>query len=355
MENRTRYTMSEAKRNKYFQLPKFLFEAEFAGLSNDARILYSLLRGRHDLSLKNNWVNGRGEIYLIYTREDMGEMLNLSKPTVIKAVNELKNNRLIEEERTGLGKANRIYLLGVDYDGDIPEKSKIFTSGSQESFTHEVNNIAPSKNDISNNIKYHIPSDQEDYKDDESGKCQKKERFSDSHARDSVNESEKHPNPNGYYTGLLEIIKSNISYDTIKNNGTVPQDALDEICGVITSTISGDFKDGYISMGGEKVNAETVKSAFRELNRHDIEYFYDCYSRQKEPITKITSYIRAALYRNRKNNAIHPPGNKDRMNLELARAKPYRNRFNNFEGRKIDYAELERLEREYAQGYYIGG
>ena len=66
-------------------MPKFLFEGEFKTLSNNARILYSILRDRHDLSLQNRWINEQNEVYLIYTRKNMEEMLGLADKTVKKA------------------------------------------------------------------------------------------------------------------------------------------------------------------------------------------------------------------------------------------------------------------------------
>jgi DNA-binding MarR family transcriptional regulator len=110
MNKRVRYTVNDLLKNNYYQIPKFLFEGEFKNLSNNSRVLYSLLKDRHNLSIKNNWVNKKNEVYLIYTRKDMEEMLGLADKTVKKVVDELINLGLIEEERIGFNKPNRIYL-----------------------------------------------------------------------------------------------------------------------------------------------------------------------------------------------------------------------------------------------------
>ena len=109
--NRIRYTVEKVLSNSFYQLPKFLFTGELKNLSNDARVLYALLRDRHDLSLKNQWFNDKNEVYHIMSRETMGDMLGLSRKTVIKVVNELKRYALLEEERKGQGKVNLLYLL----------------------------------------------------------------------------------------------------------------------------------------------------------------------------------------------------------------------------------------------------
>ena len=134
MTNRIRYTAAEVQRNTFYQMPKFLFDDEFKGLSNDARVLYSLLRDRHELSLKNQWLNENDEVYLIFSRENMCEMLNLSEKTVTKAMNDLKKHRLVDVQRRGQGKTNLIYLLNLE-SLDFTKKGKISPS-RQGKFPH---------------------------------------------------------------------------------------------------------------------------------------------------------------------------------------------------------------------------
>lgn len=107
---RIRSTVDDVQKNMFYQIPKFLFEGELKKeLSNDAKILYSLLRDKHDMSIKNNLINNNND-YFIYTREDMADMLGVSQPTVRKAIDQLKKYGLIDEERMGLNKANRLYF-----------------------------------------------------------------------------------------------------------------------------------------------------------------------------------------------------------------------------------------------------
>jgi len=107
---RRRILLDDVEREQYFKLYKFLFDDEFKDLSNDAKILYALLRDRHTLSIKNQWKNKDGEVYLIYSRNEMAEMLGLTNPPVLKAVKQLKEFKLMEEERQGINKPNLIYI-----------------------------------------------------------------------------------------------------------------------------------------------------------------------------------------------------------------------------------------------------
>lgn len=132
--DRVRYTVAEVQRSIFYQLPKFLFEEEFKGLSNDAKILYALLLNNHELSIKNKWFNANGEIYITFSRENMCELLGLSRPTVTKAMESLKKHKLVEEERIGLGRPNRIYLLTITTNKPL----KVFTKKQPEASTGEM-------------------------------------------------------------------------------------------------------------------------------------------------------------------------------------------------------------------------
>lgn len=156
---RARYTVNDVLNNRFYQIPKFLFEEEFKKeLGNDAKILYALLRDRHELSVKNKWFNNSGEIYLIYSREEMADMLGVTQPTVRKAIQQLKNCALLEEEQIGQNKANRIYLIAVSIETTGQKNSfspesrneKSFQSGVKNSFSPECKIFSPNDTDINN-------------------------------------------------------------------------------------------------------------------------------------------------------------------------------------------------------------
>lgn len=161
MNNRVRYTVENITNNRFYQMPKFLLEGEFKELSNDARVLYSLLRDRHELSLSNNWINENNEVYLIFTREDMAKLLGCSQPTLRKAIKQLIEFGLMEEERQGLNKPNIIFLTAVSIENTGVKNSfspeckdfsvqneKNFQSRVKELFTQECKNLSPNDTDI---------------------------------------------------------------------------------------------------------------------------------------------------------------------------------------------------------------
>lgn len=105
----------------FYQVPKFLFKKELE-INSDAKLVYSLLKNRHNISTIKKRTNRQGDIVVIYPREKMAELLNISVPTVRKAFQRLEMLGLIEEERQGPNKPNLIYLTKVEDLIDMSEE-----------------------------------------------------------------------------------------------------------------------------------------------------------------------------------------------------------------------------------------
>lgn len=89
-------------------------------LSNDAKLAYGALYNRCLLSIhsykegKMDYVDDNGSVFLIYTVDDLMDLLDKSKPTVLKVKKELIALGLLREVKQGANKANRLYLQNVD-------------------------------------------------------------------------------------------------------------------------------------------------------------------------------------------------------------------------------------------------
>lgn len=112
MSNFKRITIQEFEQERFYKLYKFLFEDDyFRKLSDSAKIAYCMFRDRFELSKINNWIDENGNVYLIFTTKDLCELLNCGTQKVTKIKKELENFNLLEQERLGLNKPNKIYLL----------------------------------------------------------------------------------------------------------------------------------------------------------------------------------------------------------------------------------------------------
>jgi len=106
------YTVKEEVTLRFYQTPKALFKnPKYKGLSLGSKLMYSILRDRLDLSIKNNWKDEKGFIYLVFSIEELSTLLEINKETVTTYKRKLVQHKLIIDKRLGQGKSNIIYVL----------------------------------------------------------------------------------------------------------------------------------------------------------------------------------------------------------------------------------------------------
>jgi DNA-binding transcriptional ArsR family regulator len=147
------YHANEIFEDKFYKLPKQLFSnTYYRDLKLQAKILYSILRDRMELSKENNWINKRNEVFLVFTRESIGELLGLSKPTVVEAFKQLRKKGLIFEERQGSDRPNKIFIGRIDYSKgvnvDISGRLNNLTTESKDSLPPEVKKFNPNDTEL---------------------------------------------------------------------------------------------------------------------------------------------------------------------------------------------------------------
>ena len=120
------YKSNETLENRYYQIPQELFDNSLYKdiLNSDSKILYAFIIDRLTLSQKNNWIDSENNIYLIFTRQEVQNKLELSEKTVIKAFKQLAETKLIFEKRQGLGKPNLIYVGKIQHE-EITEQENV--------------------------------------------------------------------------------------------------------------------------------------------------------------------------------------------------------------------------------------
>ena len=94
-------------------LPRYLPYARFlldTDLSHTAKLLYTLLLDRATLSQKNNWVDERGFVYVMFSITALSDVLQCSTMSVKRALKSLENIELIERRRGRVGEPTRIFV-----------------------------------------------------------------------------------------------------------------------------------------------------------------------------------------------------------------------------------------------------
>jgi len=136
------YTEKEEVTLRFYQTPKALFNnSSYKNLSLGAKLMYSILRDRLDISVKNDWKDDRGYIYLIFTVDEMAKLLEITRKTAIKHKKELNRYGLIVDKRLGQGNPNRIYVLKPELNNY--QKCNFYTSRNVKKELQEVENIHP--------------------------------------------------------------------------------------------------------------------------------------------------------------------------------------------------------------------
>ena len=143
----------------FFKFPKpFIYDEKYKKLSNNAKLMYMLLFGRLELSIKNGWHDRKGDVFQYYTNEQLMIDLNSSEKTIIKVKKELREVGLLEEVRQGNNLPNRIYISQVDgaVENTVLELEKV-QHGAVENTVLELEKVQTNKIDINdtdnNNIK----------------------------------------------------------------------------------------------------------------------------------------------------------------------------------------------------------
>ena len=105
---------SQADSFAFYRIPRVLVTGdEFRGLSTDAKLLYGLMLDRMGLSIRNEWHDDQGRVYIYYPADEIREDLNCGHEKALKLLAELDTARgigLIERVKQGQGKPTIIYV-----------------------------------------------------------------------------------------------------------------------------------------------------------------------------------------------------------------------------------------------------
>ncbi|MFR4987103.1 MAG: replication initiator protein A [Lachnospirales bacterium] len=133
---------------QFFKLYKVLFEQEFNNMSLGAKVIYSIMMDRNELSIKNNLIDDSGKVYIFMTINDIRDKINCSRQTAHNILKELEVKNLIYKVRQGLCKPNKIYVQKIDIN-----RSKNHTSKCLKNRLQEIQNLDANKTNI-NKTKY---------------------------------------------------------------------------------------------------------------------------------------------------------------------------------------------------------
>ena len=278
----------EAEQYSFYRVPKILFTAEcFKELSCEAKVLYGLLLDRMSLSMKNHWLDEEERVYIIFTVEEIAELLNCGTQKAVKLLKELDSEKgigLIEKKRLGLGRPNVIYVKNFLVQKNDEENSDI--SDLQNCENHNSGVVKTTIQECPKSQSNNTDINKTENNETESGNilsnliCPEKEK--------TIDEIEQR---NTY----REIIRENISYECFRNDTPHAREEVDELVELMVEVMVMPDQ-GKIRIAGEDKLVSLVKSQFMKLTHAHIEYVCLCLNKNTTKVGNIKSYLLTALY-----------------------------------------------------------
>ena len=252
----------------FFRIPKALFqEQRFQDLSTDAKTLYGILLDRMSLSVKNEWFDKKGRVFIIFTIEDVKRTLRCADNKATRLLRELEEFGLIERKRRGQGKPCLVYMKNFSAESS---KERVKNRDNDDSCGSKIACQDPVK---SRGIK-------------------KKENKTEMNNTNPIlsDESEKMKNRElleEYFSRSLEI-------ELLLRLYPDDEDTIYQIVDLLVDTC--DSKRKLIRIAGDDKPAEVVLSRLKKLNADHIRFVLDCLAANTSPIRNMKQYLLAALF-----------------------------------------------------------
>ena len=252
----------------FYRIPKALFqEQRFQNLSTDAKTLYGILLDRMSLSVKNEWFDKQGRVFIIFTIEDVKRALCCADNKATKLLRELENFGLIERKRRGLGKPSLVYVK--NFSSDL----------SNERFQNRENHESGSPKNAC--------------QDPPKSRCNKNKKSKTE--RNNTNpilsdELEKMKNRKL----LEEYFSCSLEIELLLRLYPDDEDTIYQIVDLLVDTC--DSKRKLIRIAGDDKPAEVVLSRLKKLNADHVRFVLDCLAANTSPIRNMKQYLLAALF-----------------------------------------------------------
>ena len=264
---------AQAEQFSFYRVPKVLFTKEqFKPLSAEAKILYGIMLDKLDLSVKNNWGDDNGRVYIIYTIEQIMADMNCADQKATKLLDELeKKCGLIERRRQGLGKPNLIFVKNfiTGVEGSVAtqiQNREKHDSGAVNITTADY----PKSRGINTN---HNNTENSDINPIQSG-C-------DGDEMDERNDYERY-------------FRESLSIDVLLRENLGEEETILGILDLMVDVCCS--KRSVIRIAGDDKPLAVVKSRFMKLNAEHIRYVLKCLSENTTKVRNIRQYLLTALY-----------------------------------------------------------
>ena len=302
----------EAEQYSFYRIPKMLFTAEyFRSLSCEAKVLYGLMLDRMGLSIKNRWIDEDDRVYIVFTVEEIAELMNCGTQKAVKLMKELDTDKgigLIEKKRLGLGKPNVIYVKNFmeiedaplpdkeedSYESETAVKTENKASNNHNSRIVKITNQEFPKSQFKNGENHNsgiVKTTIQEFPKSQSNNTELNN--TDSSKTDLIN-----PYPSdviGRMERYRDAIQKNISYECFLSDRSCQREELDELVELMVDVM---IMPDHVSLriAGAERPAVVVKERFLKLEHSHIAYVLGCLRINTSKVGNIRSYLLTSLY-----------------------------------------------------------
>ena len=252
----------------FYRIPKALFqEQRFQNLSTDAKTLYGILLDRMSLSVKNEWFDKKGRVFIIFTIEDVKRTLRCADNKATRLLRELEEFGLIERKRRGQGKPCLVYVKNFSAESS---KESVKNRDNDDSCGSKIACQDPVK---SRGIK-------------------KKENKTEMNNTNLIlsDESEKMKNREL----LEEYFSRSLEMDLLLRLYPDDEDTIYQIVDLLVDTCSTKRK--MLRIAGDDKRTAVVRSRLKKLNADHIRFVLDSLAENTAPVRNMKQYLLAMLY-----------------------------------------------------------
>ncbi|HEM3166383.1 TPA: replication initiator protein A [Streptococcus suis 92-1400] len=295
------YYGKEAESFSFFRIPKLLFtDSTFSKLSSDAKVLYGILLDRMNLSIKNNWIDEENKVYIIFTIEEIAEIMCCATQKATKILQELDDKKgigLVEKKRLGLGKPNILYVKNFILQEEkekIPIQEEVANqelckSQFKNDENHNSRNVNFTKQELLKSQCNKTNLNKTEYSDTEYNNTSPISPSEEKNIKDTLLSKKEDMEAEE----MIELLKRNIGYSFLAEEQPQEKEKIDLVIDLMAEAIQSKID---LRINQRMIAYETVKEQFLSLQKEHIEYVLFVLDENKKKITNLRAYLLSLLY-----------------------------------------------------------
>ena len=298
-------TREHVNQIQFYKMPKIFFTSpKYMPMRIESKVAYMLMMDLLPLSIQNNWVNKKGEVFVKLSREKLMSLLNIKgTQKVAQVMKELVALELIVYKKVGLTKCNEIYLYlpegiedansnndGPDLDDSNPEDTRTCENNTPKAL--ETNhNLCENQTGIktnlikNNNTKTHI---NQSVIQSPKNIFKKKEQKTDRRAERSISEQSLKDD----IETVNKILAAQIHIEDLKAQHD------DEFVDEIANNICEMYLNTSTRIGGQDKPRTIMRGVLSKLKMHHIEHVIEQFEKVSVEceIRNGKGYIQTMIY-----------------------------------------------------------